>query len=339
MSAERTARRKDDHIRICLERDVEFGKGNGFDRYELEHRALPELSHSDINTSTEFLGKKFRLPFFIEAMTGGSRGTEKINRNLAMAAEELGIGMGLGSQRAMLEDPSLSYTYEVRDVAPSIFLLGNIGAVQLPGFSVKEISGLVKAVKADGIAVHLNAAQEMSQPEGDRDWKGVLEGIRKLCKGAGFPVVVKETGCGITGEIAAKLERAGVACIDVAGAGGTSWTKVEHHRGSRTAGAFMEWGIPTAESLRQCSQAVRIPLIASGGMRNGLECSKALAMGASLAGFALPLLSPATRSHREVSKKLETLAEELRKAMFLSGARGIRELAGLGVTNTAFGKG
>lgn len=332
MSAEKTSSRKDDHIRICMERDVEFGKGNGFERYGLEHRALPEISHRDIDTSTEFLGKKFRIPFFIEAMTGGSRGTEKINRNLAMAAEEMGIGMGLGSQRAMLEDRELSYTYEVRDVAPSIFLLGNIGAVQLSGYSVREVSGLVKDIKADGLAVHLNAAQEMSQPEGDRNWSGVLEDIRKLCSKASFPVIVKETGCGISGDIARKLEQAGAACIDVAGAGGTSWVRVEHHRGSGTAKAFQEWGIPTAESLRQCREQVKIPLIASGGMRSGLDCAKAMAMGSSLAGFALPLLKPATESHRAVKEKLEHLARELRKAMLLAGAGNIRELSELRVT-------
>ena len=326
MGAGKTSSRKDDHIRICLERDVESSAGNGFEKYRLAHRALPEMGLSEIDTSTEFMGKRFRLPFFIEAMTGGSPGTERINRNLAGAAEKLGIGMGLGSQRAMLEDRDLAYTYDVREVAPSIFLLGNIGAVQLPQYSMGEIRGIVKDIKADGIAVHLNAAHELSQPEGDRDWNNVLKGIGKLCRGAGFPVVVKETGCGISGDIARKLEGAGAACIDVAGAGGTSWIRVEQHRGSETAKAFLDWGIPTAESLRQCRGAVKIPLIASGGMRTGLDCAKAIAMGASLSGFALPLLKPATESEEGVVRVLEGIAAELRKAMLLTGARNMEEL-------------
>lgn len=323
MNAEKTSSRKLEHVRICLDRKVEFGKSNGFERYELVHNALPETSLGMIDTSTEFLGKGLRLPFFIEAMTGGSPGTEKINRNLAMAAEELGIGMGLGSQRAMLEDPGMAYTYDVRDVAPGILLLGNIGAIQLSRYSIGEIRGLVRDIKADGLAVHLNAAQELSQPEGDRDWKGVLANIEELCRKADFPVVVKETGCGISGDVAGKLECADVSCIDVAGAGGTSWIRVEHYRGSDTAKAFFEWGIPTAESLKQCRETVKIPLMASGGIRTGLECAKALAMGASLAGLALPLLRPATESHKAVARRLERLAGELRKAMLLAGVRNV----------------
>ncbi len=334
MDAEKTSSRKLDHIRICIDRDVEFSKSNGFERHELAHNALPEARLSDMDTSTEFLGKKFRLPFIIEAMTGGSPGTESINRNLAMAAEELGIGMGLGSQRAMLEDPELAYTYDVRDVAPGIFLLGNIGAVQLSMYSINEIRGLVRDIKADGIAVHLNAAQELSQPEGDRDWRGVLANIGKFCRKAGFPVVVKETGCGISGDVARKLEQAGASCIDIAGAGGTSWIMVESYRGSESAKAFLEWGIATAESLMQCRKAVDIPLIASGGIRTGLECAKALAMGASLAGFALPLLKPATESHQAVSRKLSGLAGELRKAMLLAGTGNIEELRKKGCKST-----
>jgi isopentenyl-diphosphate delta-isomerase len=334
MSADETSLRKLDHIRICLEKDVEFRKSNGFDRYEFTHRALPEASLSEIDTSTVFLGKAFRLPFLIEAMTGGSPGTEKINRNLARAAEELGIGMGVGSQRAMLEEPGLAYTYDVRDVAPDIFLLGNIGAVQVSSYSIGEIRRLVRDIRADGLAVHLNAAQELSQPEGDRDWRNVLANIGKLCSRAGFPVVVKETGCGISGDIARRLEQAGAACLDVAGAGGTSWIRAEGHRGSETAGAFLEWGIPTAESLRQCRKTVKIPLIASGGLRTGLECAKALAMGASLSGFALPLLKPAMESHHAVARRLEGIARELRKAMLLVGARSIQELSRAEISST-----
>jgi isopentenyl-diphosphate delta-isomerase len=331
MSAEKTSSRKDDHVRICMERDVEADKSNGFERYDLEHRALPELKLSEVNTSTDFMGKRFRIPFFIEAMTGGSKGTESINKNLARAAQETGIGMGVGSQRAMLEDSSLACTYQVRDVAPDIFLIGNVGAAQLSGYSVKEISALVSGIEADGLAVHLNAAHELNQPEGDLDWSGVLENLGKLCRGVDFPVIVKETGCGISGEVAAKLEAAGAACIDVAGAGGTSWIKVEHHRGSDTAKTFSEWGIPTAEALKQCRETVRLPLIASGGMRTGLDAAKAISMGASLAGFALPLLKPANESHSAVVSVIRGLERELRKSMVLVGARNIGELEKTGI--------
>jgi len=325
-SAKKTSSRKDDHIRICIERDVSSGKTNGFEMYEFEHNALPETRPSDVDTSTEFLGRRFELPLFIEAMTGGSTGTENINRNLAMAAEKMGIGMGVGSQRAMLENPEITYTYDVRDVAPNIFLLGNIGAVQLPVYSVKEVRKIVKDIGADGLAVHLNAAQELTQPEGDSDWSSVLKNIKKLCNGVDFPVVVKETGCGISGDVARKLESAGVSAIDVSGAGGTSWTRVESYRGSEIARAFIDWGIPTAESLVRCRKVVKIPLIASGGIRTGIDVAKSLAMGASLSGFALPLLKPALESHNAVIGVLERIATELKVTMLLTGAKNIDNL-------------
>jgi isopentenyl-diphosphate delta-isomerase len=323
--AKQISSRKKEYINICLQNNVEFTKSNGFERYEFEHRALPEISLGEIDLSTVFFRKKFRLPFFIEALTGGSPGTEKFNRNLARAAEELGIGMGLGSQRAMLEVPELTYTYQIRDVAPNILLLGNIGATQLSEFASQEISAMVREIGADGLAIHLNAAQEICQPEGDTDWSNVYANIERICKNANFPIVVKETGCGLSEEIARKLASAGAAGLDIAGAGGVSMTKVESFRGSKVR-AFFEWGIPTAESLRQCRKAVKIPLIASGGMRTGLECAKALAMGASLVGFALPVLKPATESYQAVVKKLEDLKKELLQTMLLIGARTIPQL-------------
>ena len=322
-----TSKRKLEHIRICIEKDVEFQKTAGFERYEFEHRALPELGLSEIDTSTTFLGRRFKLPFFIEAMTGGSPGTEKINLNLARAAEAMGIGMGIGSQRAMLDNPEMAYTYRVRSVAPSILLLGNIGAVQLANLHVDEVTGMIREIGADGLAVHLNAAQEMCQLEGDKDWRGVLSHIERICGQADFPVIVKETGCGIAGDIAGRLESAGVSGLDIAGAGGTSFTKVEYHRGARHAEALFEWGIPTAEALRQCRRVVKIPLIASGGMRTGVACAKAIAMGAFLVGFALPLLKSARQSHHDVIRTLKRFEEELRMAMLLVGARNIETLA------------
>lgn len=318
--------RKQDYIRICAEKDVRFSKTSGFERYEFEHQALPEINLQDIDPSLIFFGKKFKVPFFIEALTGGAPGTEKINRNLAAAAEEVGIGMGLGSQRAMLKDPGVTYTYQVRDVAPNIFLLGNIGAVQLSSFRIEEITAMVQNVQADGLAIHLNPAQEICQPEGDTDWRHILENITRVCRESPFPVFVKETGCGLNREIARRLETAGVSGLDVAGAGGTSMNKVEFYRGSRTAEAFCDWGIPTADSLKQCREAVQLPLIASGGIRTGLDCAKAMAMGASLVGFAWPLLKPALKSPQAVVKKLSDLTRELIQTMLLVGARDIPEL-------------
>ncbi len=322
----RTCARKDDHVRICLEKDVLFSKKNGFERYEFEHRALPEIDLDEIDTTTFFLGREFRLPFFIAAMTGGTPVGHKINRNLARAAEELGIGMGLGSQRAMLDEPSVAQTYVVRDVAPSILLLGNIGAPQLAGLSIPEVEAMVGRVEADGLAIHLNPCHEMGQPEGDTNWKNVLECIRSVCAKISVPVVVKEAGCGISGAVASRLKTAGASAIDVAGAGGTCFAKVEYYRGSRMAEAFFEWGIPTAQALSQCREAVEIPLIASGGIRSGVECAKALALGATLVGFALPVLKPALESHHAVVRRINEFALELRKAMLLIGVKNIAEL-------------
>lgn len=320
------SRRKDEHILTCLQKDVCFRKTNGFERYDFIHKALPELNLADIDISTTFWGKTFSFPFFIEALTGGSPKSAEINRNLARATAKLGIGMGVGSQRAMLENPELTCTYQVRELAPSSLLLGNIGATQLAGMDIATIVDMVHAIGADGLAVHLNVAQEICQPEGNTDWRDVLSNIQRVCSQAPFQVIVKETGCGIDGNTAQVLASAGVACIDVAGAGGTSFTKVEGFRSKQQLQIFGEWGIPTAASLRQCRQAVNLPLIASGGMRTGIECAKAIAMGASLVGFGLPLLHAAHRSHREVMAYMVAVGDELKKTMLLVGAKDIAEL-------------
>jgi len=271
-----------------LEKDVQFKKSNGFERYEFVHSSLPDVSLSEIETSVVFMGKKFRLPFLIEALTGGAQNTEGINSNLASAAQEVGIGMGLGSQRAMLEDKGMAYTYYVRAAAPDIFLLDNLGGAQLRKYACKEIEKAVQDIGVDGLAIHLNVLQELCQAEGDTDWKNVLEKIAEICNRANFPVILKETGSGISHQTAKDLLSAGASCLDVAGAGGTCMPKVEYFRGAEIAKSFFEWGIPTAESLRDCLDTVDIPIIASGGIRSGLECAKAIAMGASLVGFASP---------------------------------------------------
>ncbi len=321
-----TKSRKDDHIRICLEKPVEFVKSNGFEHVELEHKALPEIDRDEINLETKFLGKRFAYPLFIEAMTGGTKKGEKINNNLAKAAEALGIGMGVGSQRAMLEHPEAKRTYFVRDVAPSIFLLGNIGAAQIREYDIEKILSLVDSIGADGLAVHLNPAQELAQQEGDKSWKGIYKDIGYLCKEAKFPVVTKETGCGISGKLSKELAKAGVKAIDVAGAGGTSWVKVDAYRTKEDLSHLEEWGIPTAEALKDVVKSARIPVIASGGIRTGTEVAKAIAMGASLAGMALPLLRPATESWESVRKHLEKIISQLKDAMFLVGAKNLKEL-------------
>jgi isopentenyl-diphosphate delta-isomerase len=309
-----------------LHKNVAFQKTNGFERYDFIHKALPELNLADIDPSTTFFGKHFSYPFFIEALTGGSPKAGRINRNLARAAAQFGIGMGIGSQRAMLQDPGVTCTYQIREIAPSIFFLGNIGATQLAGLSIEAVVSMVHSIGADGLAVHLNAAQEMCQPEGDTDWRNVLSNIKRICSQAPFPVFVKETGCGIDSDMALHLASAGIACIDIAGAGGTSFTKVESYRTSQHYPALNEWGIPTADSLWQCRQRVDIPMIASGGMRSGVECAKAIAMGASLVGFALPLLQAADRSYQDVVKHLALLADEFKKVMLLVGAQNIEAL-------------
>ena len=226
----------------------------------------------------------------------------------------------------MLEDPGVAYTYLTRDAAPDIFLLGNLGGSQLVRYKTEQIIELVRAVGADGMTIHLNPLHELVQPDGDVNWRDVLAAITDLCRLFQGPVVVKEVGCGLSGQVARLLQTAGVSALDAAGAGGTSFARVEHYRGSPTAATFFECGIPTAESLRQCLINTDLPVIASGGIRNGLECAKALAMGAGLAGFAFPLLKPALTSAEAVMEVIERVCLELKIAMMLLGARNITEL-------------
>jgi len=324
----KTQKRKLDHLKICLEGMVESGRPNGLERYELVHEALPEIDFDEVNILTKFLGKDFDAPFFIEPMTGGAQGSERINKNLAKAAQELGIGMGVGSQRAMLENPSLAPTYFVKDVAPDIFLAGNIGASHIQGLSTEQISKAMEWIKADALMIHLNTGQEIAQEDGHIKWKGILESIKKMRSEFKLPVIVKEVGCGIGGRTAEKLEKAGVDAIDVAGVGGTSWIKVDSMIARKPLKNFYGWGIPTAQCLEQCAEKVKVPIIASGGIRSGIEAAKALAMGASLVGVALPLLKPASRSAEAVKSYLNQMVLELKVSMFLSGAQTLADLRG-----------
>jgi len=328
------SQRKADHLRIVLEEDVRFPRlTTGLERYRFVHCALPELSLAAISMETTFLGKKLRAPLFISSMTGGTPAAEAINHHLAAAAQELGLGMGVGSLRAALENPDLIPTYQVRDVAPDILLLANLGAVQLNyGYGVDHCRRAVEMIEADGLILHLNPLQEALQFDGNTDFSGLLGKIEKVCHALEVPVVVKEVGWGLSAEVARHLYEAGVAALDVAGAGGTSWSEVERHRARsemarRIAAHFADWGIPTAEAIVQVRRTLpQVPLIASGGVYTGLDVGKCLALGADLAALATPLLRPATLSAEAVVEKLEEIIEELRTVMFCVGAENIAAL-------------
>jgi isopentenyl-diphosphate delta-isomerase len=329
-----TERRKSDHIAINLSEDVQAtGITSGFERYRFVHTALPELDLSDVDTRTTFLGRELRAPVLVSAMTGGVERGWEINRRLAAAAQALGCAMGVGSQRAAIEDPARARFYRVRDVAPDILLIANLGAVQLNyGYGPDECRRAVEMIGADALALHLNPLQEALQPEGNRDFSSLLGKIERVCAALDVPVVVKEVGWGISTRVARQLANAGVAAIDVGGAGGTSWSAVELHRattslGRRLSETFAGWGIPTAESLLLAQVgAPDIPLIASGGLRTGLDAAKALALGADLAGFAGPLLRAAAAGEAETVELLTALVEELRLAMFCTGAGTVPQL-------------
>lgn len=321
-------RRKADHIRINLEEDVQFPNlTTGFERYRLTHQALPELNLCTIDTSVELLGRRLQIPLLISSMTGGTAAAAEINRNLARGAQAAGVAMGLGSQRAGLEQNETAYTFRVRDVAPDILLFANLGAVQLNrGYGLDHCKRALEMIGADALILHLNPLQEALQADGDWDWRGLLAKIEGICRGLAAPVVVKEVGWGIGGETARRLADAGVAAIDVAGAGGTSWSAVESHRAPTEARrqlalAFADWGIPTAEALQQArASAPHLPLIASGGIRTGIEAAKAIALGATAVGIAGPFLKAAAESSEAVNATIDQFAAELRIAMFCTGA-------------------
>ncbi|MEK6977393.1 MAG: type 2 isopentenyl-diphosphate Delta-isomerase [Candidatus Hydrothermarchaeota archaeon] len=322
--------RKLDHILISMEKDVQSRKGNGFKEITFVHRALPEIDKEEIDLSVDFFGRRIKAPIVIAGMTGGHEKALEINRNLALAAQEMGIPMGVGSQRAALEDPSLVPTYSVaRDAAPDAFIIANIGAVQFAsGYGLKEAERAVDMIGANALAVHLNPLQEALQPEGDWSFKGCLDGIRGL-RGLRVPIIAKETGAGIAREEAVLLEEAGVQGIDVGGLGGTSFAAVEQYRQERDSGStFREWGIPTAVSVIECVEYTDCKVIATGGIRSGLDVAKALALGADACGIAWPLLSRALKGPGEVVKEVGRLLEELRIAMFLLGARDMGGLRG-----------
>jgi isopentenyl-diphosphate Delta-isomerase len=328
-----SAARKADHIRINLSKNVQSGLTNGLERLHFPHQALPEIDFTDVDTKTEFFGKRLAAPLLISSMTGGTRKAGSINRALAEAAQSAGIAMALGSMRPALESAALAATFQVRAVAPDILLLANLGAIQLNyGCTPDDCRRVVDLAQADALILHLNPLQEALQPEGNTRFAGLLLKIEAVCRSLPVPVVVKEVGWGIGAETARQLAAAGVAAIDVAGAGGTSWSQVEKYRarnrgGAKMAALFADWGISTADALVDCRRALPdLPLIASGGLRTGLDMAKCLALGARLAGVAGPFLRSAVRGPQAVEAEIRQFLAELRLAMFAAGARDLAAL-------------
>ncbi|MBN1669203.1 MAG: type 2 isopentenyl-diphosphate Delta-isomerase [Anaerolineales bacterium] len=322
-----TSSRKADHIRINLEENVSSGLTTGLERYRFNHVALPELNLNEIDLSQTLFGKRLQAPILISSMTGGTEEAGAINRTLAQAAQEAGIAMGLGSQRAAIEDPGLVPTFQVRQVAPDILLFANLGAVQLNyGYELSQCQRAVDMIEADALILHLNALQEAVQPEGDTRFAGLLDKIEALSKSLPVPVIAKEVGWGISELTARQLINAGVAAIDVAGAGGTSWSQVEMYRAetesqARLAAAFLDWGIPTAEAIIQVRRVDdELPVFASGGLRSGMEIAKCIALGANVGGMAGPFLKAAARSLDETVQTIEEIGREIRITMFVAGA-------------------
>ncbi len=328
--------RKLEHLAINLDQNVDFPQiTSGLESYRFVHNALPQIALDDVDLSTSFLGKPLRLPLLISSMTGGTTEAQRINLHLAEGAQAAGMAMGLGSVRAALEAPHLVDTFRVRHRAPDILLLANLGAANLnTGFGLEECQRAVDLVKADALILHLNPLQEALQVDGNTDWRGLLAKIEAVCRGLDVPVVAKEVGWGISAGVARHLVDAGVSAIDVAGSGGTSWSQVEMYRApteqrQRLCAEFAHWGIPTAEAVVQVRAALPdIPLVASGGLRSGMDLAKSLALGADLGGLAGPFLKAANVSAQAVADLAQELADMLRIAMFCSGITTIQDLKG-----------
>jgi isopentenyl-diphosphate delta-isomerase len=325
--------RKADHIRINLEEDVRSALTTGLERYRFIHQALPELDLEEVRTEVQLFDRRLQAPVLISSMTGGTQQAAQINQTLAEAAQETGVAMGLGSQRAAIEEPQLAYSFQVRQVAPDILLFANLGAVQLNyTYNVEQCQQAVDMVSADALVLHLNPLQEALQPEGDTRFSGLLKKIEAVCQALPVPVVVKEVGWGISEQVARQLANAGVAAIDVAGAGGTSWSQVEMHRAqdeyrARLAASFIDWGVPTAESIANVRRAAPDVLVfASGGLRDGMDIAKSIALGAVLGGLASPFLKAAARSLEETVQTIRLIQNQVQVSMFASGVRDLDQL-------------
>jgi isopentenyl-diphosphate delta-isomerase len=327
------SRRKADHIDVAASGAADFRRTTLLEQVYLVHQALPELALAEIDLATTLCGHNLAAPIVISGMTGGTEEAGSINRDLARAAQRLGLGFGVGSQRAMAAHPELLPTFQVRDVAPDVFLIGNLGAVQAQAFGPARVAGLARAIGADALAIHLNPAMELIQDGGDRDFRGALDTIAALADTLDIPIIAKETGCGLSSEAAWSLARAGVRAVDVSGAGGTSWVAVEAQRARPGSSAralgeeLWDWGIPTAVSVAACA-AQRLEVIATGGLRSGHDVSRAIALGARCGGLAAPVL----RAQREGGEAgavafLQQVIESIRTIMLLCGRRSPGDLA------------
>lgn len=330
-----TERRKEEHIHINLKQDVQFPRlTTGLEHYRFIHQALPELNLLDVDTRLTFFGKPLSTPVFISSMTGGTKLAQDINHNLALAAQERGMAMGVGSQRAAIEDESLAITFKVRHLAPDILLFANVGAVQLNyGYDAEFCRQAVDMIEADALILHFNALQEAVQPEGDDNFEGLLKKVEMVCAKVGVPVIAKEVGWGFSEQAAKMLVEAGVSAIDVAGSGGTSWSEVEYHRApdafhAQVARSFADWGISTAKSIQYVRNAAPdLPILASGGLRDGIEIAKCIALGAQMGGMAGSFLKAAAESVEAVLEYERIVTTQLRIAMFCVGAKDLKTLS------------
>lgn len=316
--------RKLEHLEICKNYDVEHHRTTGFEDVELVHRSLPEVDFDEIDTSIEFLGKKLDSPLIISAITGGHSASKEINESLAIASEKTNIAMGVGSQRAGITNPELTDTFTVvRDMAPHATIIGNIGAPQ-----VEYAGSAIDMLDCDVLAIHLNPLQEIIQPEGDINAKGFIDDIKQITQTVDIPIMAKETGAGISKKDAQILEKIGIDAIDIEGVGGTSWSAVETYRAENPnlGNLFWDWGITTAVSTVEVVESTDLPVISSGGIRNGLEAAKAISLGASGVGMALPFLKHAYNGPEYVEEKINQFTNELKTAMFLVGAENIKQL-------------
>jgi isopentenyl-diphosphate delta-isomerase len=328
-----TSSRKSEHIRINLNEDVQSGITSGLERYQFVHQALPEIDLDAIDLTLSIFNKQLQAPILISSMTGGTPEAARINQILATAAQAMGIAMGLGSQRAAIESPDLANTFKVRRFAPDIVLFANLGAIQLNyGYTIDHCQQAVDMVEADALILHLNALQEAIQSEGNTRFSGLLKKIEVVCRRLPVPVIVKEVGWGISAQCATQLAAAGVAAIDVAGAGGTSWSQVEKYRAqneklAKVAEAFRNWGIPTAESIRQVRQSTpNLLIFASGGLHDGVDIAKCIALGAQLGGMAGPFLKTASKNYEKTIDKIKEIKLELQACMFVAGVSDLASL-------------
>lgn len=331
---DQTAKRKSSHVDLVLKEKIDYLKSTGLEKYEFVHNALPEINFSEIDTSTGFFSHRLSAPIIVSSMTGGFERAGRINSAIAELCAERNIGMGVGSQRQALQNSDYLETFKVvRRISRDIFVMGNIGAAQVAsGFALKEVRRIIDMVDANALAVHLNALQEFIQPEGDRDFRGVLKGIEKLVREIGIPVFVKETGAGIGAAAARRLIAAGVSAIDVSGAGGTSWAAIETLRSNdrRVGRKFWNWGISTADALMQVNSLPsrkRIKLISSGGIRDGLDVAKSVALGADVCAGAQPFLKSLDKNGTKgLLREFDNWVEELKGAMFLTGSMNLSQL-------------